>query len=75
MVFDCYFFNILSSDFARQAWRNRDVVKDKVGDRYVFNIRGNKYRLIAAVAFQAGLMWVKAVLTHEQYEKGEWKCV
>ncbi len=39
---------------------------DKVGDRYVFNIGGNKYRLIAAVAFQAGLLWVKAVLTHEQ---------
>lgn len=46
---------------------------DKVGDRYVFNIGGNKYRLIAAIAFQARLMWVKAVLTHEQYDKGEWK--
>jgi mRNA interferase HigB len=46
---------------------------DKVGDRYVFNIGGNKYRLIAAIAFQAGLVWVKAVLTHEQYDKGDWK--
>jgi len=46
---------------------------DKVGDRYVFNIGGNKYRLIAAIAFQAGLVWVKAVLTHEQYDKGAWK--
>ena len=46
---------------------------DKVGERYVFNIGGNKYRLIASIAFQAGLVWVKAVLTHEQYDKGDWK--
>ncbi len=32
---------------------------DKVGERYVFNIGGNKYRLIAAIAFQAGLVWVR----------------
>ena len=46
---------------------------DKVGERYVFNIGGNKYRLVAAIAFQAGLMWVKAVLTHREYDKGAWK--
>lgn len=46
---------------------------DKVGERFVFNIGGNKYRLIAAIAFQVQLLWVKAVLTHEQYDKGDWK--
>jgi mRNA interferase HigB len=46
---------------------------DKVGDRYVFNIGGNKYQLVAAIAFQAGLVWVKAVLTHGEYNKGDWK--
>ena len=46
---------------------------DKVGEQFVFNIGGNKYRLIAAIAFQAQLVWVKAVLTHEQYDKGEWR--
>jgi mRNA interferase HigB len=46
---------------------------DKVGERFVFNIGGNKYRLIAAIALQAQLLWVKAVLTHEQYDKGDWK--
>ena len=46
---------------------------DKVGERYVFNIGGNKYRLVATIAFQAGLMWVKAVLTHTEYDKGAWK--
>ena len=46
---------------------------DKVGERYVFNIGGNKYRLIAAIAFQAKLVWVKAVLTHSDCDKGMWK--
>jgi len=46
---------------------------DKVGDRFVFNIGGNKYRLVAAIAFQARLVWVKAVLTHAAYDRGEWK--
>ena len=46
---------------------------DKVGDRYVFNIGGNKYRLVAAIAFKPGLVWVKAVLTHKEYVQGAWK--
>ena len=46
---------------------------DKVGERFVFNIGGNKYRLVAAIAFQSGLVFVKAVLTHKDYDKGEWK--
>jgi len=46
---------------------------DKVGDRYVFNIGGNKYRLIVSMAFSVQTVWVKAVLTHVDYDKGAWK--
>lgn len=46
---------------------------DKVGERYVFNIGGNKYRLVAAIAFAPRLVWVKAVVTHGDYDKGAWK--
>jgi mRNA interferase HigB len=46
---------------------------DKIGDRYEFNIGGNKFRLVASVAFQPGLVWVKAVLTHSEYDRGAWK--
>ena len=46
---------------------------DKVGARYVFNIGGNKYRVVAGIAFATQLLWVKAVLTHAQYDKGDWK--
>ena len=46
---------------------------DKVGECFVFNIGGNKYRLIAAIAFTPQLLWVKAILTHTEYDKGDWK--
>ena len=46
---------------------------DKVGERYIFNIGGNKYRLVAAIAFAPQLLWIKAVLTHVEYDKGDWK--
>jgi mRNA interferase HigB len=46
---------------------------DKVGERFVFNIGGNKFRLVAGIDFFRCTMWVKAVLTHGQYDKGAWK--
>lgn len=39
----------------------------------MFNIGGNKYRLIAAIAFTPQLLWVKAVLTYADYDEGDWK--
>lgn len=46
---------------------------DKVGDRYVFNIGGNKYRVVAIVQFDKQRVFVKAVLTHTDYDRGAWK--
>ncbi|MBI3373534.1 MAG: type II toxin-antitoxin system HigB family toxin [Betaproteobacteria bacterium] len=46
---------------------------DKVGERYVFNIGGNKYRVVAFVQFDKRRVFVKAVLTHSDYDKGAWK--
>lgn len=46
---------------------------DKVGDLIVFNIGGNKYRLIAAVHFNRGKVFVRHVLTHKEYDQGAWK--
>jgi len=46
---------------------------DKVGERYVFNIGGNKYRLIAGIHFAAQRLFVKVVLTHAEYDQGAWK--
>ena len=46
---------------------------DKVGPLYVFNVGGNKLRLIAAVHFNAGKVFVRHVLTHAEYDRGTWK--
>ena len=43
---------------------------DQVEDWVVFNIGGNKYRLIASIHFNRGKVYVRHVLTHEQYSKG-----
>ena len=46
---------------------------DKVGLRTVFNISGNKYRMIARVNYQRQLVFVLKILKHTEYDKGNWK--
>ena len=46
---------------------------DKVGELTVFNIGGNKYRLITYIRFEKQIVYIKAVLTHQDYDKGAWK--
>lgn len=46
---------------------------DKVGEFIVFNISGNKYRLIASIHFNQGKVYIRYVLTHPEYDKGAWK--
>lgn len=46
---------------------------DKVGRIYVFNVGGNKLRLIAAVHFNTGMVFVRNVLTHAEYDREGWK--
>ncbi len=41
----------------------------------VFNIAGNKYRLIAAIHYNRQLVFTLMVLTHSQYNKDKWKGV
>ena len=37
--------------------------------RVVFNIKGNKYRLIVAVAFNVGVVYIKFIGTHKEYDE------
>lgn len=76
------------SQEALQAWRklmefgffknfsqlkNVFTSADKVRDLYVFNICGNKYRLVTYLQFERQLCYIKAVLTHKDYDKDGWK--
>jgi mRNA interferase HigB len=38
-------------------------------DRIVFNIRGNAYRLVVAVDFEKGIVWIKWLGTHRDYDR------
>jgi mRNA interferase HigB len=53
----------------KQGYHNADLV----GRRTVFNIAGNKYRLIARVNYLTQRVFVLYLLTHAEYGKGAWK--
>lgn len=46
---------------------------DLVGACTVFNIGGNKYRLVTAIIYQIKRVYVRNVLTHSEYNKDLWK--
>jgi mRNA interferase HigB len=46
---------------------------DKVGALHVFNIAGNKLRLIAIVRYRMQRLYIRHVLDHREYDKGKWK--
>ena len=46
---------------------------DPVGKLTVFNIGGNKVRLIAAIHYNRKKIYIRAVLTHAEYDEGKWK--
>jgi len=45
---------------------------DRVGKLTVFNIGGNKVRLIAAIHYNRKKVYIRAVLTHKEYDLGKW---
>ena len=46
---------------------------DKVDNLTVFNIGGNKIRLIAAIHYKTQCLYIRYVLTHKEYDKEKWK--
>ena len=59
-------------------WRNIEDVRktyasaDPVGKYTVFNIKGNSYRLIVKMEYTKNRIYIKAVHTHAEYNKGAW---
>lgn len=61
---------------SKAEWKSHSQLKndylsaDFVGNsRYVFNIKGNNYRLVVAVVFFAGRVDIRFVGTHKEYER------
>ncbi len=63
----------------RAAWANFAEVKqsfgaaDFVAPYVVFDLGGNKYRLIAEINFRKKVLFVRHVLTHKEYDREAWK--
>jgi mRNA interferase HigB len=60
-------------------WKNPAELKltfpqtDLVEKCTVFNIGGNKYRLITKINYRAQIIYIPFVLTHSEYDKDKWK--
>ena len=54
-------------------YRHADGVS--VGDRVytVFNISGNRYRLVTEIYFEDQTILIRHLLTHAEYDKDDWK--
>jgi mRNA interferase HigB len=46
---------------------------DQVGKLTVFNVGGNKVRLIVAIHYNRQKVYIRAVLTHDEYDQGKWR--
>lgn len=46
---------------------------DQVDKLTVFNVGGNKVRLVAAIHYNRKKVYIRAVLSHEEYDRGKWK--
>jgi mRNA interferase HigB len=60
-------------------WKNLIEVQEDyreaeaVGNFTVFNIKGNKYRLIVGINYEKQVVYFKYFLTHSEYDKNQWK--
>jgi mRNA interferase HigB len=62
----------------KAEWRSLTEVRrvfpgaDAVGRFTIFNIKGNAYRLIAEINYRTQKIFLRHVLTHAEYSKGNW---
>jgi mRNA interferase HigB len=63
------------AEVRRAKWSNTADVKRHYrtgsvvsADRIVFNIKGNDYRLVVSVDFEKGIVWIKWIGTHKDYD-------
>jgi len=58
--------NWASSAEVKQLYATASIVN---AERIVFNIKGNDFRLVVSVDFDRGILWIKWIGTHKDYDK------
>jgi mRNA interferase HigB len=63
-------------EVVKASWKTPQDIKAQYSNasfcgnnRVVFNIAGNKYRLVVEMQYRAGIVWVKFVGTHARYDQ------
>jgi len=57
----------------KSTFRSADLVKAGIKNFVIFNVAGNKYRLITTVNYQGRLVILEAAMTHREYDAEKWK--
>ena len=70
-VLDAWFSEVRKANWVSTADIKRLYATASVvsSDRIVFNIKGNDYRLVASVDFEKGIVWIKWLGTHGEYDR------
>jgi mRNA interferase HigB len=68
---DAWFHEVRKARWSNSAELKRHYATASVlsSDRVVFNLKGNDYRLIVAIDFQRGIVWIKWLGTHAEYDR------
>jgi mRNA interferase HigB len=67
---DAWFHEVSGANWSNSGEMKRQYASASVvdSDRVVFNIRGNRYRLVVAVDYEKGIAWIKWIGTHADYD-------
>ena len=68
---DAWYHEAVKADWktpndVKEQYRNASILK---GGRVVFNIAGNKFRLITGINYQLSIVFIKFIGTHAEYDK------
>ena len=68
---DAWFDEVSKTEWASSADVKRHYAIASIvnAERIVFNIKGNDYRLVVAVDFEKGIVWIKWIGTHKAYDR------
>lgn len=61
---------------SKAEWENSNMIKQQYpsasilnDNRFVFNVKGNNYRLIVKINFDYQMVWIRFIGTHTEYDK------
>lgn len=68
---DAWFAEASTADWAHAADVKKQYATASIisAERIVFNVKGNDHRMVVAVDFEKGIVWIKWIGTHKEYDR------